>query len=135
MWWLQTGLSVLVRFWGCGFADLQRWLEVRGERGWLRKCDGCRGCSFAHAAVLDHPPLSRPTFLLALLSIPIFLKTKPNPDAANCAKASLDIWVSLLCCTYIKVLAQVANESALILFIFSHPAFRTLESGFLDVKR
>lgn len=31
--------------------------------------------------------------------------------------------------------AQVANESALILFISLHPAFPTLESGFLDVKR
>lgn len=71
------------------------------------------------------------TVLLALLSIRIFLKTKQNPDAANCAESSLDLWVSLLCCTNIKVLSQVANESALILFIFSHPAFPALELGFL----
>lgn len=63
------------------------------------------------------------------------LKTKPNPGVASCVELSLNIWISLLCRTHTKLLVQVANESALVLFIFSHPAFPVLESGVLDVKR
>lgn len=132
MSWLQTSLVVSVRFCGHGLDELWRWLEARNEQGWLEKWDDS---SFTHTALPDYLPSSSPSSLLALLSICIFLKTKPNSDAARCAESSSEIWVSLLCCMYIKVLAQVADEGALILFIFSHLAFPMLKSGLLDGKK
>lgn len=97
--------------------------------GWLQ------GLQFRPTAGLDHLPFVL-TFLPSCSSQHLhLLKTKPNPDVASCVELSLNIWISLLCCTHTKVLVQVANESALILFIFSHPAFPVLESGVLDVKR
>lgn len=110
----------------------------------MRHQQGWKGVMAAGTAASSYSWAGPPPFVLTFLppcSSPFkkvhlhLLKTKPNPGVASCVELSLNIWISLLCRTHTKLLVQVANESALVLFIFSHPAFPVLESGVLDVKR